>query len=95
MGWEGNHESIGLGLGHARRKPCTHQGFRLNGYIHTRAHDLCRVQRVVRRIMGHAPFTTILASATMPPSWDFLPRWWKGRSSAMRTAISLVRCAWA
>eukprot|EP00200_Dunaliella_tertiolecta_P005867 CAMPEP_0202344926 /NCGR_PEP_ID=MMETSP1126-20121109/4390_1 /ASSEMBLY_ACC=CAM_ASM_000457 /TAXON_ID=3047 /ORGANISM="Dunaliella tertiolecta, Strain CCMP1320" /LENGTH=1494 /DNA_ID=CAMNT_0048936169 /DNA_START=95 /DNA_END=4579 /DNA_ORIENTATION=- len=48
-----------------------------------------RVYRVVREIMANAPFTTILASATLPPSWDFLPKWWRGRGGAVRASISL------
>ena len=36
----------------------------------------------------HAPFTTILASATLP-SWEELPRWWKGKGGASRCMIAL------
>jgi len=61
----------------------------------TGASTLCfvfhRVQRVVREIMACPPFTTILASATMPASWDLLPKWWKGRQSAVRATITSVR----
>jgi hypothetical protein len=47
------------------------------------------VRETVSDILHHAPFTTVLASATLPP-WSALEPWWRcGGQPATRAVISL------
>lgn len=48
-----------------------------------------KVRETVSDILHHAPFTTVLASATLPP-WSALEPWWRcGGQPATRAVISL------